>query len=733
MVVALALASSGLNTVVDGPDWWFTMMLVAAVVLAAAAATRSVSRARGWPTLAAAIAGTVALTIVFASDTAILWVIPTLDTLEAFGMLETAGRTSIASQQVPADVDTGILYLLCMGIAVIAFLMDTLANLAKSPALAGVPLLGLVLVPSFVRSEFNDPFLFALTATVYLAMLLVSSRPDSRRTAVSIGSIAVIASLVVPIVLPSVTPANTSSGVGGLASGINPILTLGDSLRRGDPSLALTYTTTNFEGVYLRLAVLDNFSGVSWEPTATEFIEANDVASFAPPPGREPAVAATPITTNVAVADILSRWLPVPYAPTSIDGLAGDWSWEPDGLTVRTTISNARNQEYEVESLQIAPSVDQLESAGTTVGAEFERYLALPEGLPGIVAVTARDVVGRAATHYEQAIALQEFFRNGDFAYSLEAPVEQGYDGTGASVLAKFLQEKSGYCIHFASAMATMARTLDIPARVAVGFTPGEAELDADTENLEYRVSTENLHAWPELYFAGIGWIRFEPTPGLGQVPAFAPLAVDDPATADVDESVPPPRETLAPTSTPTATPRADTPVALPDEPSVTDAATTAPPWGWILAAIAVALLATPWALRGLSRRRRLGAVARGSAVDAWREVRATVDDLGLRSSDARTPRQLSADVQSKLDDGARAALARLLDALESEAYAERARGRTVAAGVDVAHPAIATVADVRTVSRSLHRHAPWGSRFMAIALPRSLVTVSRPRASRWA
>ncbi len=733
MLVALALASSGLNTVVNGFDWWFTMMLIAAVILATAAATGSVSRARGWSTLAAAIAGVVMLTIIFASDTAILWAIPTLETLEAFRVLEVDGRTSIASQEVPADVDTGILYLLCVGIAVIAFLMDTLANLAKSPALAGVPLLGLVLVPSFVRSEFNDPFLFALMAIVYLAMLLVHSRPDSRRAAVGIGTVAVVASLVVPIVLPSVTPANTSSGVGGLASGINPILTLGDSLRRSDPSLALTYTTTNFEGVYLRLAVLDDFSGVSWEPTATEFIDANDVASFAPPPGREPVVAATPTTTRVAVADILSRWLPVPYAPTSIVGLVGDWSWEPDGLTVRTSISNARNQEYEVESLQVAPSVDQLEGAGTTVGAELERYLALPAGLPGIVAVTAREVVGSAPTHYEQAIALQEFFRDGDFEYSLDAPVEEGYDGTGASVLAKFLQEKSGYCIHFASAMATMARTLGIPSRVAVGFTPGEAELDPDTESLVYRVSTENLHAWPELYFSGIGWIRFEPTTGLGQVPTFAPLAVDDPATVDVDESVPPPRETPAPTSTSTATPGADTPVALPDEPSIADTAASAPPWGLFLAAIAVALLLAPWALRGLSRRRRLAAVARGSALDAWREVRATADDLGLRSSDVRTPRQLSADLQPELDEIGSAALARLLEAIETEAYAERAGGRRAAVGVDDAHLAIPTVADVRAVSRSLHRHTRLGSRFMAIALPRSLVTVSRPRASTWA
>jgi hypothetical protein len=185
ILAALALAASGLKTVVNGFDWWFTMMLVAVVVLASAAAIRSVTSGRGWPSLVSAISGFVVLTIVFASDTAILWVIPTADILEAFRLLDVAGRTSIASQEVPADVDTGILFLLCVGIAIIAFLADALANVVRSPVLSGVPVLALLLVPSFVRSEFNDPFVFALTAAVYLAILLVHSRRDSRRAAVA--------------------------------------------------------------------------------------------------------------------------------------------------------------------------------------------------------------------------------------------------------------------------------------------------------------------------------------------------------------------------------------------------------------------------------------------------------------------------------------------------------------------------------------------------------------------
>ena len=73
-----------------------------------------------------------------------------------------------------------------------------------------------------------------------------------------------------------------------------------------------------------------------------------------------------------------------------------------------------------------------------------------------------------------------------------------------------FLQSTRGYCVQFATSMAIMARTLDIPARVAVGFLPGESD-----RNGSYVVTGQRSHAWPELYFEGYGWVRFEPTPAV--------------------------------------------------------------------------------------------------------------------------------------------------------------------------------------------------------------------------
>ena len=113
-----------------------------------------------------------------------------------------------------------------------------------------------------------------------------------------------------------------------------------------------------------------------------------------------------------------------------------------------------------------------------------------------------------------------------EFTYSLQSPVQGGYDGNGLSVLADFLEQKSGYCIHYASAMAVMARLEGIPSRIAVGYAPGR--LTGATVTVagqgalsEYEVDARDAHAWPELYFQGLGWVPFEPTPSRGVVPGL--------------------------------------------------------------------------------------------------------------------------------------------------------------------------------------------------------------------
>ena len=702
VLLAIGLALAGLNRVIADIPWWFVSMLVATLVLLAAGLTRTFVRGRGWGSLAGALAGLATVTLFFAPATALLGIIPTFDTFVAFRQLEVDGTASIARQDIPADADAGIVYLLCLGVAAIAVAMDGVAQSLRMPALAGIPLLVLLLVPSLVDPSFDDPLFFVLTAAVYLGLLLVKSRPAGA-TALGLGALALAVAVALPAVLPAIRPGAGVDAGGGVSTGLNPIITLGKDLRRGDATLALTYTTTEPGGVYLRISVLDKFTGVSWAPSSVEAFDGNDVDAFGPPPGLVDAVARSSATTDITVADVSSRWLPVPYATTSLTGLVGSWSWEPDGLSVRTERSSARGQVYSAESLTVAPTVEQLVASGTIAPACLDKYLDIPADLPAVVGETALAVVGDAATNYDRAIALQQYFRGGEFVYSEDAPVEQDYDGSGAEVLAEFLDSKSGYCVHFSSAMAAMARTLGIPARVVVGFTPGQSTTTTN-DATEYRVSTHDLHAWPELYFDQVGWVQFEPTPGRGTPPEFAPAAVDDPATPDVDESVPTP---TVPTAAPTTAPVVPTDAPTSSGSAATTDAQPPVPWWWGVIAALVGLLLAPMVIRIVKRRRRLMLVESGSAVAAWDEVRDTADDLGLATDDGRTPRQLARDLDARLDDRGRAALERLRRALESEVFADL-DGRP-------------RVDDVTAVIRSLRWRAGVPTVLLSLIAPRSL------------
>ena len=106
---------------------------------------------------------------------------------------------------------------------------------------------------------------------------------------------------------------------------------------------------------------------------------------------------------------------------------------------------------------------------------------------------------------FDKAVALQDWFRTGGgFTYSLD---QRG--GSGMDLLAHFVtDDRVGYCEQFASAMAAMARTLGIPSRVVVGFLDGQPLPDG-----RILYTSDERHAWPEMYFPGVGWIRFEPTP----------------------------------------------------------------------------------------------------------------------------------------------------------------------------------------------------------------------------
>jgi transglutaminase-like putative cysteine protease len=161
---------------------------------------------------------------------------------------------------------------------------------------------------------------------------------------------------------------------------------------------------------------------------------------------------------------------------------------------------------YRVDSLVTVASEAQLRAAGSGYPAWVQdRYLALPEGLPGRVLSKARDLTATEPTPYDRARAIEAYLRT--FPYTLDLPGPP----TGRDVVDYFLFDlQQGYCDYYATSMVVLARAAGLPARLVVGYASGTY----DAARGVYVVTEADAHSWPEIYFPGYGWVEFEPTAG---------------------------------------------------------------------------------------------------------------------------------------------------------------------------------------------------------------------------
>jgi transglutaminase-like putative cysteine protease len=164
---------------------------------------------------------------------------------------------------------------------------------------------------------------------------------------------------------------------------------------------------------------------------------------------------------------------------------------------------------YEVLSQAPIFDVDHLRAAPDDYPPALSPYLDLPESVSQRTRDLAARITADARTPYDRAIAIQNYLRSA-YPYTLEIdPPPEDVD-----VVDYFLFDlQEGYCDYYASAMVVMARSLGIPARLAVGYAPG----DYDARQDRLIVREKDAHSWPELYFPGYGWIPFEPTPARPQ------------------------------------------------------------------------------------------------------------------------------------------------------------------------------------------------------------------------
>lgn len=675
-------ATAAMHSLLQDSGWWFAIAGVVLAVLGSAAAVRGVS-ARPWrETLIASLVLAGVITLVFAQGTAFLFVVPTPATVGVMAALGQEGAASIAGQSVPAEATAGVVFLLCLGTGVLAVLADQIAITWRRPALAAVPLAAIVGIPTVVGAQLADVFFIVLTGACWLVLLRTGDPFPQTARALGVGALAVVVTLLGPLLVPHVDGAGARGDrFSGYLASVNPVLELGDELRRDVPRTILNYSPKSGDPSYLRLVSLRNFLPDTWAPDPPAIDLENVPAEVGVPSGLADDVAVTEEITSVGVGNLGSQWLPVPYPATRVDGLRGDWYWNADDLSFSSPHHVAQGEEYVVTSLEVQPTPAQLEAASSMAETDGPSgvdgmYLELPADLPAIIGDTAREVTASAASDYARAVALQEYFRNGAFAYSETAPVDNDYDSNGMVAIARFLEAKSGYCIHFASAMAIMARTLDIPSRVTVGFLPGEKlkegeDTEAKRGDTTFRVTTRDVHTWPELYFEGIGWTRFEPTPGLGFVPSYA-----DEATPGVPIA---PRTGQTPAATPTPTAPPTRPEEQLDELGAqSGSAASASLLGWFTVALVglglALVLLIPAGVRVAQRVIRLRRGDRGhpAATTLWRELLQSANDLGIDIDDTSTPREAASAISraARLGDPDQVTLTSIRELVERQSFA---------------------------------------------------------------
>lgn len=636
--IAMALTAVAVSAVFKDFAWLPPVLVSVAVVVVIGAVFRTVPvlRSTGTAVIAQCVAGLIAVFVVCAGDSLLLGFIPSGQSFGTVIDLLSEGVTDLYETAPPAASTPGFIAMLTIAFTLITILIDGLVSDLRAPKVGGVLLLVLWMIPVyFAAQEVKWWHVVAILAAFLLLMLspyLPATRWRGGMTAVLAGALALAIGIALPLLLPPVPtlPDRASKGQGDLTV-TNPFLNLRQNLGDRDDSTLFSYQTTAKETDPIRLTSIDDFDGENWAPSPFSLDPFAIAADGMPwPEGMPRDKNFNEETISVAVSDKYDQqYLPSPYAPQQPKDLDRRWIFDEKTLTVVGNGQKTGGLQYSMDYLSPNPDVKDLQSATPVSESDFETELAVPDSLPSGVRETAERVTADADNQWEAAVLLQAYFRGGDFEYSLDAPERASGDA-----ISDFLADKKGYCVQFSSAMTIMARTMGIPARIGVGYAGADQGEDG------YDVSMQDSHAWPELYFEGAGWVRFEPTPGgpAGDPPKWT-LADGADQQKDSDES-----ESASPSEEPT---ESASPTGGADEPTEEETSTqAAEPAGSnlstvfsiaVIVLVLLLLVALPAIWRSILRSRRTKDPHDLEAV--WTEVRALATDYGQSLDSSRTLR----------------------------------------------------------------------------------------------
>ncbi|MBV1854515.1 DUF3488 and transglutaminase-like domain-containing protein [Catellatospora sp. NEAU-YM18] len=357
----------------------------------------------------------------------------------------------------------------------------------------------------------------------------------------------------------------------------------------------------------IRLAVLSDYDGVTWRVGATYRPAGRTLPP--PPQSSQPGQGAQAVSQTIIVSGLTGKLLPAAATARRVDGVRVSYDQLtgtllfPAGLTPGTT--------YTVVSQQAEPDVNLLPGAEVPTGSQMARYLALGPGVPDHLIRLAQQLGADNGAPYQRALAIEQFLSD-HYQLDSQAPSGHAYPN-----LDFFLfgppngGGRRGTSEQFAATFAVLARLLNLPSRVVVGFEAhaGQRALTAG-----------DALAWPEVYFTDLGWIPFHPLPQPDQ--DVKPLE---------NEFKPLPETSSPPPQSPEPVPTYDTnqPTATEAGPSPTGQAAGVPValiagagGGGLLLVLLVGFIVFVLLARAALRRRRLDEGTPGERIaGAWLEV----------------------------------------------------------------------------------------------------------------
>jgi transglutaminase-like putative cysteine protease len=500
-------------------------------VAAASHVAAAVARRRRWPTpLEAALVAVAALCTItgWRYRSGALLLVPTPKVLSHMGHDLSAAADAFRSVTAPAAPRPGFVLSLAALVALVAFGADGLAFRLRARAEAVVPAAGLFLFGAILggsRLRLASTALFAASALVFVLVHRTAANRGSNhwirgdtgrdtRGLLRAGSVIVVLTSLVGVTVATAAPHQSESpwtrwrgsgDDGGTRVTVSPLVDLRDRLT--EQTNVLLFKVQASRPAYWRLTALDHLSDDTWSSN-NSFSKASGGLDH-----PSPASQSTTLQQQYTLVRLAQVWAPAAFQATKIRGTdkllydAGSAT-----LIVRRDQASSDGLTYDITSAIPTITSASLQQRGQSQlsADDMARYTQLPADFSPDVRAAAKAVVddGRATTEYAKALALQNWFR-ANFVYSLNA----NYSRTPGSAIAAFLQQRQGWCEQFSGAYAAMARSLGLPTRIAVGFTPGRADPNAPGT---FDVYGRQAHAWPEVWFPNEGWVAFEPTPGRG-------------------------------------------------------------------------------------------------------------------------------------------------------------------------------------------------------------------------